>query len=202
MAIPPPLDSPPHCPSTHPPPCPPPLLQVRYQHGKFAAAAARIVTNDLRMTLEVWRRRAAGHIISTAYAGRAFEHAFATAFLRLHARCASVVASEALMATSAAAARERRLKKLFTRLRALAAPGGPWQLRQIAGACSAAYSLRKGLARWQKYCFRVLCTACAVQHDTSRRVRTVLGCWVVYVRGEAARRAQVPTLHLQPRAWL
>ena len=44
---------------------------------------------------------------------------------------------------------------------------GPWRLLAVADACATAYKLRKGLARWQQHCFRVLCLACAVQNSSN-----------------------------------
>ena len=154
---------------------------LRYQHGKFAAAAQLVLAHEVAASVVAWRRWAIGRMLLAAWSVRAGSHRVAAQFYRFHANCTKAAASSALSALALRASRRSRFVKLFYNYRCLSAPGGTWQLRNVSDACALAYRTRKGLARWQQYCFHMLCLACAVQHDRIRRARVTLHGWQMVV---------------------
>lgn len=163
---------------------------VRRQAGRFQAAAKQVLFNDLGAAFATIRKRAAEKLCSTVWRKRAKEHRFATALFKLHARCADSAASDAMGILAERNARRVAFNRFFASYRDLSRPGGPWQLRTVADACAVAYKTRKGLARWQQHCFRVLCLACAVQHARIRTARLALHGWTHAVRVAIERRAE------------
>ena len=163
---------------------------VRQQAGKFQAAAKQVLFNDLGAAFATWRKRAAETLCDAEWTQRADEHKFAASFYKLHARCADAAAAEAHAILSERNSRRIGFARFFASYQRLAAPGGPWRLRAVADACAQAYKLRKGLARWQQHCFRVLCLACAVQHSRIRTSRTALAGWVQAVQMAVEARAE------------
>lgn len=162
---------------------------VRYLHGKFAVAADLVVLNDLRACLQCWRRKAAGQLVNAAWAMKALTYGLTAAFVRLRRMTAAMAARREQLYAADDHARIVHLRKLLARLTALGAPGGTWQLQSIASACLQAYRFRNGLARWQRYCFKVLCLTCAVQHARIFYMRRTLGGWMRLVAEVVAARA-------------
>ena len=166
---------------------------LRYQHGKFAAAAALVFQASLKSAVEGWRwyngdvaARAAQVVASDSFFGRRL-------LRRLHERAALGAAAEAREEVADEHSRRRHLRKLLVRMRRLGAPGGEWQLRQVGRAYAKAGRMRKGLASWQRHCFRLLCNACAMQHNKVKRLRVCLHGWSTVaeeaMRERAANRA-------------
>lgn len=162
---------------------------LRYQHGKFAAAAALVYQADLKSCLDHWgafNRNCQLQAERRALAARCF---WRSRMRSLHRRLLTETADELRREASDHHRRRNALAAPLLRMRVLLAPDGDLHLRRVAQACAAAYRARKGLARWQRYCYQVLCISISSNWERIRRARAHLHAWAQHVVHQAARRA-------------
>ncbi|KAL3916481.1 MAG: hypothetical protein SGPRY_006804 [Prymnesium sp.] len=73
------------------------------------------------------------------------------------------------------------MRRLFRRLRALPSLP-PSILRSQAYRFRSLVSFKRGLQRWQLFCWRQLCAVCATQHASRKALLPLVGGWKVYTK--------------------